>query len=287
MFRWFGLLVTGSVSLTAAPVPQLLPVPIKPSELPRATQPETGSRAELASRDPLAFLLASQKRSTEKIHGYRAILRKQELLQDVLQPLEVIEVSVREEPFAIVMRWREGERKVLGSPVQGVLFIAGENQGQMKVWRPKAFLKIVDAGPADSTARGSARYALHEGGLLHAMKRTIQGCTRAEQRGTLQLEYLGCKEIPELGGRKCEVFRRTCEPAEVDSFLLTEPAPATRKQMSLAYKTLTIMIDVETGLQLGAEQHRADGALIGSYYFELQEVNPRFAPGTFSATSFK
>jgi hypothetical protein len=242
--------------------------------------------SDLQSRDPIAFLRACQQKSFDKVRSYRATLTQQERIGDELYPVEVIELSVKEEPFSILLLWKKGERKAVGSAILGSLFVAGENHGRMKVWRPKAILSVIDVGTTDGSAKSSARYAINEGGIFHAMKRTVQGFIAADSRGILKVEYLGQREVPELSGRKCDIFRRTCTPAEVDGFLISDPKPLWTQNPSQAIKTLTIMVDCETGLQLGSELHREDGALIGSYYFDIKELNPAFEPGTFSAKSF-
>jgi hypothetical protein len=286
MLRWIGLIVTGGVSLTAAPLPQkaLEPLPLDLSRSLPSTQLLNSS--DSLSRDPIAFLHACQQKSLEKVRSYRAMLTKQERIGDELYPEEVIEICVKEEPFSILLLWKKGERKAIGSAILGSLFVAGENRGRMKVWRPKAILSVIDVGTTDSAAKSSARYAINEGGIFHAMKRTMQGFVAADSRGILKVEYLGQREVPELRGRKCDIFRRTCTPPEVDGFLISDPKPHWMQNPSHAIKTLTIMIDCETGLQLGSELHREDGALIGSYYFDINELNPVFDPGTFSAKSF-
>ena len=283
--RWPKLVLTGAVSLITAPV-QTLTSKIEKLELaPASSNFSELDPIQLAEQDPIGFLRQCQQRASS-VKGYRAILIKQERIGDQLYPVETIDAAIREEPFAIQLVWREGARKVLGSEVRGILFVAGENQGNMKVWRPSAFLPIVEVGTVDTNARRSARYALNEGGVKDAMKRTLAGWMRARLRGKLNVKYQGRQSIPELGGRVCDVFLRTCDPPEVDGFLMSDPPRDWQETPEQAVKTLTIMLDVETGLQLGSELRRSDGELIGKYFFHLQELDPVFAPAQFTVTGF-
>ena len=49
-----------------------------------------------------------------------------------------------------------------------------------------------------------------------------------------------------------------------------------------AFSSVKVMIDAETWLQLGSELRRADGELVGMYYFRDVELNPTFGPDQFN-----
>ena len=279
--------------LLAVPAVALLALalaPPPPAERPSHALPPTASTpggrpsaAEweaLLTADPLAALQAARDRYAAEVTGVRATLLKQERLGGALQPPEVVELLVREQPFAVRLLWVSGSRKVLGNAVEGVLYAAGENGGRMTVWRPTAFvnfLRFTDVSPTDGTARSAARYSLAEAGLGHTLNRTLSAWSYARERGPGTIAYLGCRPAPELGGRRCHVLRRTCTPPEGDRFLSTDPEPS-----GDPFATATVFLDPETWVQVGAELRRADGELVGSYYFRDVVLNPTFTAKDFT-----
>ena len=243
-------------------------------------RPSAAEWEALLTADPLAALQAARDRYAAEVTGVRATLLKQERLGGALQPPEVVELLVREQPFAVRLLWVSGSRKVLGNAVEGVLYAAGENGGRMTVWRPTAFvnfLRFTDVSPTDGTARSAARYSLAEAGLGHTLNRTLSAWSYARERGPGTIAYLGCRPAPELGGRRCHVLRRTCTPPEGDRFLSTDPEPS-----GDPFATATVFLDPETWVQVGAELRRADGELVGSYYFRDVVLNPTFTAKDFT-----
>jgi hypothetical protein len=244
----------------------------------------TADLATLARTDPVGLLDAARRRFRAEVRTYRVKLHKQERIDGTLHPPEVVRVVAREEPFAILMRWESGQRAVLGTPVEGTLFAAGANGGKMTVWRPAArlaFLQTIDVGPTDTSARSAARYAISEGGLGHAVERTYRAWLEAAREGTLKAEYLGTRAVPEVGGAVCHVVRRTGSP-HLDPFLMSETAADPARHPSDAVTTITVMIDVTTAAQVGAELRRADGELVGAYYWRDLELNPSLPADQFT-----
>lgn len=283
VIRVLGTSVLSLILLAASPIPDTVG---HASRCDLSLPTEFTKRGVDPAQDPLGFLHASLQKS-ESIRGYHVTLTKQERIGNELGPVEVIDVRAREAGFAIVMLWLQGERKAFGSAIQGTLFVSGENNGRMKVWRPNALIKIVDVSPTDTSARASSRYAIQESGLSHSMKRTIQSCELARRRHELQVAYLGLQEQPELNGRRCHVFRRVYVRPEVEPFLLADPAKWVDRWHDQAVASMTIWIDDETGLQLGAELLRSDGSLLGRYFFRIHSLNPIFEADTFTTASFK
>ena len=256
-------------------------------------QPSAGTDfAELAHTDPVALLEASVRRYRAEVRGFRATLHKQERLAGTLYPPEVLKVSVRESPYAARMLWESGARAVkvggisLGT-VEGVLYAAGENHGAMQVWRPGAlFAPVAGVPPTGDQAKAGSRYAITEAGLGAAADRTRRAWAAARDRGQLRVEFLGTKPVSEVGGRVCHVIRRTCESPEVDAFLASDPTPDPAGSPD-AFTTVTVMIDAETWLQVGSELRRADGELVGAYFFRDVELNPAFGPDEFKPAGFE
>lgn len=282
MHRWITATLTGLVCLAAAPRPFPAPAVVahRAGYAPRAERgPAT---PEL---DPVRFLEQTRDRVAAGIKGYRAILHKQERIFGALHPPEVVAISIRARPYAVRLRWRSGGRSVLGSTVEGLVYSTGANDGRLTVWRPGAslsFLRYLDVGPADAAARQAARYSATEASLAHAAERTARVWRRAADAGELSFHYYGVRRDECVGGRPCHVFTRYSDPPQVDSFLLDEPAPDAAERPGDAAASVTIWVDVSTGLQVGSELRRADGELVGAYFFTELELNPGFRAGEFS-----
>ncbi len=237
----------------------------------------------LARTDPVAFFEACSRRYQRDVHGFRAVLHKQERVKGVLHPPEVVRVAVRETPFAVRMVWEAGVRDDVG----GTVYAAGENAGRMIVWRPTKLIKFFPVNPKEGVAVAASRYCITDSSLSHASYRSFKLSSAARARGTLAVEFLGVRPVPETGGRTCILLRRTCTPDEVDNFALddrtvrdpsTDPADAVH--------TVLIAVDAETWLQIGTVLTRADGQLVGSYHFRDVELNPAFPAGTFTPDGF-
>ena len=230
--------------------------------------PSQASLEELAKTNPIAFLEDCIRRYDREVKGYTATLYKQERLAGELERTEVIDVAFREEPFSVLMKWREGTRRA-----SAVLYVKGENQDQMLV-RPSGVFSVagvVRRDPNGPDAKKAGRYPLPEFGVKIGMQRTLASWQRAARRNALHVEYLGAKRIKEAGGRRCWVLRRTgyAKPEEDG---ITE---------------LTTYIDTETWLQLGTVLKNSEGQLIGSYFFRDVHLNPEFAADTFAPEALK
>jgi hypothetical protein len=285
--HWGCLLVMAAVAASAVPNgPHLTSDEFSSTVIPDATNGKTltpDQFAELVSCDPLAALAAGLARYQREVRGMTATLLKQERIGKTLHPPEVIRVSIREEPFAVLMLWESGIR----NSAEGTLYVSGENAGSMKVWRPNALLaKSLTLGTKDALARAASRYCLAESGLYHGQLRTYVRWKAIHDAGTLQVEYRGRKAVPELGGKICHELVRTCAVPECDRYCSDEK-PKSGEGAPDAFSTATIFLDAETGYQVGARLMRADGELVGSYFFKDITLNPVFPSGQFTMDAFR
>ena len=296
--RTAAIVVTVAICLSAnparPPVTLVASSPVASHRLPAIERPASSAAfAHLARTDPIAMLDASIYRSRSELRGFRAVMHKQERIGGTLFPPEELRIALRESPFAVLMIWTKNPRSAqvggfsLGK-VEGVLYAAGENEGNMLVWRPGALLSpITPSNPVGTPARSASRYAITEPGLTHIAERTRRAWATARDHDRLVWEYVGEKSVPAVGGRRCHVIRRTCQPAEVDPFLSAEPQPTPTPGDQDAFATVTIMLDAETWLQVGSEQHNEAGELVGAYYFREVEQNPAFGPDQFKVSALK
>lgn len=231
--------------------------------------PSNEKMERLAKDDPIAFLRECIRRYDREVKGFTAMLRKQERLEGQLQNTEQIEVAFREEPFSVLMRWKEGARRAAA-----VLYVKGENRDQLLVL-PAGFLSVagvVARRPDGEEAKKAGRYPLTEFGIKIGMQRTLASWERANKAGALHVEYLGVKIIKEAGNRPCWVLRRTRYAAPEGNEGITG---------------LTVYIDKDSWLQVGSVIEGQEGTLIGEYFFRDIKVNPDFPSDTFTREALK
>jgi hypothetical protein len=278
-----GLLIIATVAAAAAPGGPDFPYALAPDiTSAECVAPVTAqSLDELLRTDLIAALGASAQKYRAEVTSFTATLHKRERIGKTLHPPEIITVAVREDPFAVSMVWQSGSR----NNAEGTLYAAGENGGNMTVWRPNALLaKTLAVGPRDALARNAARYCLAESSVYHGHYRTYTRWKQARDEGRLITDIKAMRPIPELGGRVCYEVVRTCDPPEADSFLIEE---APRQSPPEVFQTVRIYLDAETGYQVGAVLTRPDGELVGSYLFRDLVFNPAFPPGQFTAAGFR
>jgi hypothetical protein len=232
--------------------------------------PKPDEMEGLAKNDVLAFFEQTLRRFGREVKGYSAVLQKQEKIDGKIYPTEVIDVRVREKPYAIYMAWKSGTRQA-----ERVLYAEGEN-GDKLLARPSGALARAVAGDVVSRdvegpeARSSGRYSLKEAGLKRAAERTLVDWKAALEAGKLKVEYLGIKRVKEAGDRPCYTFRRTS--SEPDKEGVCEAM---------------IHVDTENWLQVGSVLKDQKGELLGAYYFRDVKINPEFAKEQFTRAALK
>lgn len=237
--------------------------------------------AEQLRTDPIAALQASIAAYDDLAHGFTAEFRKRERMGGKLVDEEIIRVAVRDDPHSVLMLWKQG-----GGAGQGTLYVKGQNDGQMKVWMLRTFVKSVE--PQGTIPKASARYTIEEFGIEQSTKRTFLAWSAVKKVGELKYEYLGRKAMAEAGGRECFVLKRTCSADQIDPFVTGGSAvEVTDKNRRDSFRTVTVYLDCETRLQVGTEQHRHDGELTASYWFRDVNLKPEFDADTFTTKSFR
>jgi hypothetical protein len=253
--------------------------------------PTADEFAGLARTDPVAMLQAGLTRYKREVKGgFRAVLHKRERIGGTLHPPERVRMAVRNDPLAVSMIWEAGARKdIVGSTPVAVLYPYTDGKtppttdpGAMAAWRPDAWLESgrwKRVGVRDGLARDAARYCITDSGFEPAMLRTHAAWKQARERGDPPPAYLGLRPVDELGGRVCHAIRRTCPHTEADSFALDEERPSDPKKVARdGFDRVTIFVDAETWLQVGTELKKANGELIGEYYFRDVELFPDVMP---------
>jgi Protein of unknown function (DUF1571) len=224
--------------------------------------------AELAHGDPVAMLDACLRRGHRELDGYRATLVKRETIHGVTHPEEEVAAAVRFRPYSVRFVWKRGAREA-----DRCLYVEGEHGGKILVRPTSGLARMASRFSPDNVyerplsgplVRSSSRYAITDSHVLAASQRSWRAWSRARRLGRLHLDYQGVREVPEVGGRRCHVLVRTCDPPEEEGVI-----------------TVWIAIDAETWQQVGTRL-TAGERLIGYYYFRDVELNPPFAADTFT-----
>ena len=113
-------------------------------------------------------ILADTEAKLEKISAYSAKFIKQERLGASLTEIQVIQFRMFHSPKRISMKWEGGQ-----DAGQRVVFVDGENNGDMLVRKQKGFearLGVIPLDPAGSLALKHSRYPVTKAGLLELTK---------------------------------------------------------------------------------------------------------------------
>lgn len=212
------------------------------------------------SADAVAALQASIRRYDREVHSFTAVLHKRERINNKLHPVEVVEVSFRDEPYSVLMRWREGVRSAVAS-----LYVAGQHKNRVLIQRPSGWPRRVQLDPEGYFAGLESRYPITKFGFRAATERTLKVWQEKQQAGELRVEYRGVQKLPELGERECYVLHRYTNSPEEDGL-----------------RQVTVYLDTQTWLQVGSRLVDGDGQLIGEYFFRDVRLNPTFPPEQFS-----
>jgi hypothetical protein len=242
------------------------PPPLESPQLDTSEQlPSPERLAALAQNDPVAFLRACLLRYRKEVHGYRALLVKQERLNGKVGPIETIAVTFREEPFSVLLAWK--------TPPAGMadraLYVAGQNSGKALA-RGKLMHIVHHRDPYSPDAMAAGRYAMPDFGIAKGTERTLAAWQAAQDRGSLKVEYLGIRTVREVGDVPCHVLRRTCNPPEEEGLVTVETC-----------------FDTTHWLQVGNSLTTAGDSRIAAYYFRDLILNADFAPTQFDAAALK
>ncbi len=231
--------------------------------------PTAESFEELAKTDALACFRAAVARYHRDIPvGYTAVMRKHERIGGRMYQPENVEITYRNEPQAVLMKWVSEP----AGQADRVLYVEGANDNKL-VCRPKSAIARAVAGsmvltdPEGRDAKGGGRVSVRESGLLKATEQILSAWGKAKEDDKLHVEYLGIEKVKELDGRKVHLFRRTVNPPEKEGVT-----------------TIVTGLDAETWLQVVNILTDAKGKPIASYYFKDIKVMQEFPAGTFEKT---
>ncbi|QDU21493.1 DUF1571 domain-containing protein [Urbifossiella limnaea] len=268
---------------------------VKPAEPPPT---EAEQFANLAQTDVVATLAACLSNYEKETTGFRATLAKRERVAGKLQEPELVRVVAagdvpgpdKKTHIRVRMIWDQGGSKdLLGNVVRGCLYSEDKSPEQMVIFRPTALLKEFSVPSKSGLARDASRYCVKDAGMYRSMLRTYVAWKKRQDTGELAVTYLGKQIVLQAGGRECYAIKRTCKTVEADPFALDEQPPTDARIIDRdGFSEVTLFIDAERRLQVGTVIRRADGELVGEYYFRDAElVSAEFPADTFTPAALR
>jgi hypothetical protein len=217
---------------------------------------------------PLA-LLNEAARSFQGVRDYSCLLVKQEQVKGQLQQENLILMKVRNQPFSVYLRWVSPKESV----GQEVAYVAGRNQGQMRVHSPGILGKFgfVSIDPNDPRALATSRHQITEAGIGNLIGRLRRSWESERQWNRTQVQIA-----------EYEYNKRRCSRVE-----MTHPLDNSAKLFT-TYRTV-VYFDKENHLPIRVEMYdwpsprtSATGALQEMYSYADLRLNVNLTDGDFA-----
>ena len=186
--------------------------------------------------------------AAEALDTYTARFEKQERIGGRLRPLEEVEVTIREDPLSVRMRW-------VGRIDRGkdALYVEDENDDRLRVYTGHKSVKMrLNLDPDGDTAMKGNRHPMTDMGLLTLARGLLQGAGESAPAAKESFHYLGRSRL--LGREVRLVGRRT--------FAAGDAPP----------QHVLYALDAERGFPLMAVRYDGDGRLVELYRY--RNVNP-------------
>jgi outer membrane lipoprotein-sorting protein len=199
-------------------------------------------------KDPREIIY-QMKDSYKKIHDYRAVFVRQEILDGKLQDKEKIQLDFKR-PFKVKMRWLMGDKKG-----REVVYVEGENENKMIVKMTgllSRFIKLVTLDPEGAFAKKGSRHSIRRAGIGNLSESLIRVTRKADEAGDLDIKLLGEKMV---NGRKADVIERKLPYEKYES------------------PRAIIYVDQELGIPIEIERYDKDGNLFENYAYYDLEIN--------------
>lgn len=262
--------------------------------------PTAAEFEKLVRTDPVKMLEACMKRYQREVKsGMTATLHKRERIYGEPKPPaepneEVMRLAVMGDvpdesgssKVRVRMVWVSGARRSLGGTVHGTLYVEELGGGKDKI---TVMASLTAQTPVNGLmAKGASRYCMRDAGLYGAMLRSHTVWKKRQDEGLLEWRFVEKRAAPEVGGRECFIVERTCPNPEVDPFEIGgEPNLGGRNPEAVGSVRIRLYIDTERWLQAGSELYRADGRLLGSYYFRDVNLDPNLTNDVFTPEALK
>jgi hypothetical protein len=211
--------------------------------------------------DQAMQLAAAARQSFQSVKDYTCLLIKQERINGRLEPENVMETKIRNQPFSVYLRWL-GPKAVIG---QEAAFVAGRNNNMMRVHATgfKGAFGFLSIAPNDPRVMEHSRHTITEAGLGNLIGRLNTCWELDRQQNTAQVRIADY-----------EYDKRRCTRVEI-----IRPGQSTGPcsfYRSVAY------FDKETHLPVRVELYdwpRTGGSPEGDIVESYSYVNMRFNMG--------
>jgi hypothetical protein len=132
--------------------------------------------------------------------GYVADFRKKEVVGGALTETQTMRLKMRHEPFSVYMKWTEG------NPGQELLYVDGQNEGEMVV-RPGGLkgriLGAIKLDPNGALAMNESRHPITEIGLLRLCEKVLH---YRYSEASWTAGYSCIEDVTDFNGRPCHRF---------------------------------------------------------------------------------
>ncbi|NIA20718.1 MAG: DUF1571 domain-containing protein [Anaerolineaceae bacterium] len=182
-------------------------------------------------------------KAAEALDTYTARFEKQERIGGRLRPLEEVDVTIREDPLSIRMKW-------VGRVDRGkdVLYVEDRNDDRLRVYTGHKAVKLrLNLDPDSDTAMKGNRHPITDMGLLTLARGLLQGADEAAPAPKESFQYLGRSR---LLGREVNLVGRRTFPAAGES-----------------HQYMLYALDAERGFPLMATRYDSDGRLVEHYCY--------------------
>ena len=214
---------------------------------------------KLAETDHVALLTLALENYQRRVQAFTGTFHKQERINGKLKPVETIAVQFKEQPFSLLMQWREN-----AGPIDKLLYVEGSNDDQMIVHPAGLFswIKSVKRDPIGSEARKSSRRTCNQFGFRRTMTDMIKVYEQAQAAGDLQMVSLGRTSWQ---GRDCVTFERHLPPKD--------QYPCAR---------MVVEFDLEYLLPVAVASYDWRGDLLARYTYSELDFNTTLTGAAFS-----
>jgi hypothetical protein len=213
-------------------------------------------------------LAAEARESYRNVRDYTCLFVKRELLRGQLQPENLVQMSVRSQPFSVYMRWI----RPASLSSQEACYVAGRNNGMMRAHSTGLLgaVGFVNVDPHDPRALQNNRHVITEAGIGHLIEQLNEHWP-AEARLNRTLVHVADYEYDRRRCTRVETLHRD-NPGNQFSF----------------YRTV-VYFDKETHLPIRIENYDwprtandRTGQLLESYSYANMRLNVGLSEATFN-----
>jgi hypothetical protein len=207
-------------------------------------------------------LVADAAASFQGVRDYTCLFIKREQVNGQLLPEHVMQMSVRQQPFSVYLRWL-GPKDLAG---QEVIYVAGRNANNLRVHATgiRGAVGFISIAPNDPRALAQSRHPITDAGIGHLIESLRRNWTQERVLGRTQVRVADF-----------EYARRKCTRVE-----LTHTNDAVAHRFYAARSV--IYFDKETRLPIRAEAYdwpRVGGPPEGDLLEVYSYVDLRFNVG--------